>query len=486
MSCPDPKILKQFAAASLEDDAADAVLTHIETCEHCEKLLRGWETTPDDKVVVEMRSLHHIANHGSSILPSHIDKYEIVEKIGEGGMGVVYKAFHPGTKREVALKILKSARQNDVVAQKRFVQEMETACKWQHINLVHAFDAGTDQNGTPFLVMELLDGEDLQHRINQTGPIPINDAIDWMRQAASGLKYAHENGFVHRDVKPGNLFLTRHGILKILDLGIVKPIAPNNSGNSGVTKTGHVVGSPQFMAPEQFRGDAVDARSDIYSLGCTFAYILTGKSLVEARNRLPVSLRGIVAKMTAGMPDERYQSVAELMTALDSLSTKNIRKLGILAGFAIAVLILLVGVKAMYFIDAPTEVKPPPSQERDLAEYKQKLDTLLSEKETQKNAQRETAIKIDEMEIASYRMALVDYKADMVQYCKEEEQYRKDMEEYEKTPIAKRGGKPFLIPIMPPIRMPLTVLSYPPDLVDEKEVLRQIRLEAEEKAKNTK
>ncbi len=337
-TCPSSQTLEQFVAVTLSPAEADELIEHLESCTTCSERLKTLEQNRRAGVAGGFRDLWNRKIEMSNTLPKRIDKYEIVAKIGEGGMGTVYQAWHPGLQMDVAVKVLKETRLDNATARSRFSKEIEAIGRLRHENIVQAIDAGIADD-VPFITMELLDGCDLGEYVTKNGPLPVEYALSLIRQAATGLGHAHAVGLIHRDVKPSNLFLTSNGFVKWLDLGIARPIGSENRETK--TETGHVVGSPEFMAPEQFRGGTVDVRSDIYSLGCTLAYLLTGKPLSESHDALPTAVRTLVSKMTAGMPDQRFSSTGELIAAFDVIEKRktSLRYLGaILACVAVVVL----------------------------------------------------------------------------------------------------------------------------------------------------
>lgn len=273
-----------------------------------------------------------------------LGNYIILDKLGEGGMGQVFKARHRKMGRVVALKVLPPWATDSPSAVQRFQREVEAAAKLVHPNVVTAYDAD-EANNVHFLVMEFVEGEDLASLVDREGPLPVAHAVDYVLQAARGLQYAHAQGIVHRDIKPSNLLLNREGVVKILDLGLVRfEHAPGDSETSppdGLTKTGQIMGTVDFMAPEQsIDAKRVDHRADIYSLGCTLYFLLTGKpvypgetlvekilghrqkpvpSLVTERPDVPQALDAIFKKMVAKRPESRYQTMAEVIRDLERL-----------------------------------------------------------------------------------------------------------------------------------------------------------------------
>jgi serine/threonine-protein kinase len=269
-------------------------------------------------------------------------QYVVLDKLGEGGMGVVLKAQHRRMKRLVAIKVLSSAAMKQAGAVERFHREVEAAAKLMHSNIVTAFDAAEHQ-GMHYLAMEYVEGKDLATVVKEHGPLPVPQAVECILQAARGLQYAHEQGIVHRDIKPGNLLLDKKGMVKILDMGLARIAGAEAAlgGPERLTATGQVMGTCDYMAPEQsLDTHQADARADIYSLGCTLYRLLTGKppyqgeafaklflmhleapipSLCEARPEVPETLDAIYQRMLAKKPEERYQSMGEVVTELESV-----------------------------------------------------------------------------------------------------------------------------------------------------------------------
>jgi len=205
------------------------------------------------------------------------DRYHVLGKLGEGGMGQVYLAEHVRLKRKSAVKVMRSSLASDADALSRFNREAANACQIQHANVAAIYDFGESADGVVYLAMEYVDGESLARLLVQRGALPPRRAADIVHQIADGLEVAHRLGIVHRDLKPDNVLIGtthdgRDGV-KIVDFGISK--APRVEGQT-VTRTGQVVGTPDYMSPEQLTGEAVDHRSDIYSLGIVAFHVLTG------------------------------------------------------------------------------------------------------------------------------------------------------------------------------------------------------------------
>ncbi len=272
-----------------------------------------------------------------------LGNYVVLEKLGAGGMGQVFKARHTRMDRIVALKVLSRKQTASPDAVKRFHREVRAAARLNHPNIVTAHDAD-ESDGQHYLVMEYVDGQDLASLVDQRGPLPVNEALDYVIQAAKGLQYAHEQGIIHRDIKPGNILLDRDGTAKVLDMGLAHNRFgdhPDDEAMAGedLTQTGQIMGTVNYMAPEQAVDTrSADARADIYSLGCTLYRLLTGDvpfradttmkilvahreepipSLRAERAEVPLALDTVFQKMMAKQPDERYQTMAEAVVALE-------------------------------------------------------------------------------------------------------------------------------------------------------------------------
>lgn len=263
-----------------------------------------------------------------------ISHYRILEKLGEGGMGVVYKAEDVKLKRSVALKFLPPEFTRDEEAKARFVREAQAVSALQHNNICTIHEIDETEDGRVFISMDYYAGETLEKRIARA-PLELNEVTDIVNQIAQGLSRAHEVGIVHRDIKPANVMLTREGVVKILDFGLAKL-----AGQTRVTRTGTSVGTVAYMSPEQVRGEEVDCRSDIFSLGALSYELLTGhvafsgdhqaaamyaivhsepKPLDRHRVGIPGGFQKIVDKCLEKDAGKRYQNVVEVASDLKRL-----------------------------------------------------------------------------------------------------------------------------------------------------------------------
>ena len=270
-----------------------------------------------------------------------LGQYRVLEELGRGGMGRVYKAVHQTMGRFVALKVLAPELTKTDKARELFNREVKAAAKLNHPNIVTAFDAYLAGDRF-FLVMEYVDGPNLSQLVKEQGPLPVEQACEYVRQAAVGLDYAHHLGLIHRDVKPSNLLVqqtTSGPQVKILDFGLALVTAGDGGAtDASVGTTNTVLGTPDFLSPEQARDQYnVDGRSDLYSLGCTFYYLLTGEppfpggtgldklvrhgsepppAVRSKREEVPEAVAAIVHKLLAKNPKWRYQTAGELATDL--------------------------------------------------------------------------------------------------------------------------------------------------------------------------
>ena len=261
-------------------------------------------------------------------------RYRIMRKLGAGGMADVYLAEDQELGRRVAIKILNDRHANDDQFIERFRREAKNAAALNHPNIVSIYDRGNAED-TYYIAMEFLDGRSLKELIVGRGAAPINVAIEYARQILSALRFAHRHGIVHRDIKPHNVLVDGEGRVKVTDFGIAR------AGTSQMTETGSIVGTAQYLSPEQARGGEVDPRSDLYSLGVVLHELLTGKTPFDGetpveiamkhlstppkppsklRPDIPPELDKVVLRALAKSPDDRYQSADEMEADLERVA----------------------------------------------------------------------------------------------------------------------------------------------------------------------
>lgn len=261
-------------------------------------------------------------------------KYEIIERIGRGGMGAVYRARHSLMHRTVAIKVLAAHAEEDELFE-RFKREAKAASSIEHPNAISIYDFGICDDA-PYLVMQYIEGQSLKQALRERGAFPAERILKLAKEVASAMHVAHERGIVHRDLKPDNIMLTKDGEAVVLDFGIAKVL---DAPESSVTRTGNIVGTPQYISPEQVGGKELDGRSDIYSLGVILYEMTTGRVPFEADSVMnmlmkhiredppafrtleppgdvPASLERIIMKMLEKDPASRHQSMAELLQDL--------------------------------------------------------------------------------------------------------------------------------------------------------------------------
>ncbi len=271
-------------------------------------------------------------------------KYRIERVLGIGGMGMVVAAHHVHLDEKVALKFLLPEALGDAVAVARFAREARSAVKIKSEHVARTLDVGTLENGTPYIVMEYLDGTDLAGWLRQRGPLPVDEALDFVLQAGEALAEAHALGIVHRDLKPGNLFCTRgvdgRPTIKVLDFGISKVIAASGSDSRlGLTRTDAFLGSPFYMSPEQMEATgAVDARTDIWALGVVLHELLTGHVPFKGETIAEVAIK-IGTRAPTCLRAERPDAPEGLQAViLRCLEKDRERRYGNMAGLALALL----------------------------------------------------------------------------------------------------------------------------------------------------
>ena len=374
-NCPDRKDLVDYLIGQLPEELSGSVIEHVDACATCQVALATISDSDDtlvewlrdprtpDPYAKEPQCTEALARAESLApgcaretektersMPSQLGEYRLLEELGHGSMGTVYRALHTKLDRDVALKVLLYGRMEDERAVVRFEREMKAIGRLDHPNIVRAHDA-REIDGTPTLIMEYIKGLDLGRIVRLLGRLDAADASELVRQTAEGLQYIHEHGLVHRDIKPSNLMLTTNGKVKILDLGLARfhleslVIDQMDGGvqasGAEMTNTDQIMGTAGYIAPEQVScSRTADIRADIFSLGCTFFKLLTGRtpfdvpidrkllphaatqphrqrpSMQTVCTELPAELAAILDRMLASDPADRFGEPAEVVAAL--------------------------------------------------------------------------------------------------------------------------------------------------------------------------
>jgi serine/threonine-protein kinase len=368
LDCPEIECWQELFDEALPPDQEDRLEQHLESCAACQERLHraagGAEAlqkvgrqfgdptaTPPDRTLirvlkrlyevksplgvapVEPAELYFLSPAERPDLLGTLGEYEVQEVIGQGGMGVVLKAFEPALHRLVAIKVLAPALAGSATARRRFTREAQAAAAVCHDHVV-AVHGVSEAGGLPYLVMQYVPGESLQARLDRCGPLELTEVIRIGLQTAQGLAAAHAQGLIHRDIKPANLLL-ENGLakVKITDFGLAR-----TADDVGLTRDGVVAGTPEYMAPEQARGEAVDHRADLFSLGSVLYTVCTGRPpfrssatlavLRQVSEEAPVPIRernadvpgwleALVARLLAKNPADRFQSAAEVAALLE-------------------------------------------------------------------------------------------------------------------------------------------------------------------------
>ena len=373
---PPAQRLKEFGLGRLGDTESSEIEAHLSTCSECQQIVA--EAPADSLVALLQEPAPHVVDQAPESRPGllkrlaaivnpqpaqpslqpaprpvprpaprpHRDvpvelqnhpRYEVLEHLGAGGMGTVFKARHRLMDRVVALKVMHPQLLAQPVAAERFAREVKAAAQLTHPHIVTAFDA--EQVGSlHFLVMEYVEGQMLSELVDRGRSLPLDRACEYARQAALGLQAAHQRGMVHRDIKPQNLVLTPAEQVKVLDFGLARFVSESDESGTG-TAFGKLLGSPDYMAPEQAKdAHSADIRADIYSLGCTLYYLLSGAPpfpggsaaekisahldktplpIRKIRPEVPDALSGILGRLLAKDPQQRFQTPGEVATALE-------------------------------------------------------------------------------------------------------------------------------------------------------------------------
>jgi serine/threonine protein kinase len=375
--CPSAQQLRAFSAAQLPRDVMDAVEHHVGRCDACLSALEKWDedsdvliqalaalpSNPDDEAEFQHLQIQLLVttSHQADIdqptttyaptgktrdteeSPDRLGGYQLLELIGQGATGAVFRAKHVKLDRMVAIKVLNShCVGHDSQAVRRFQHEMRAVGQLNHAHIVRATDAGED-SGRHYLVMEYVEGIDASRLLKMVGPLRVADACEIARQAALALDFAHRHDMVHRDVKPSNLLFSFDGHVRLLDLGLVRnDRQESEAANAWQINAPH--GTAEYMPPEQWTRFAdVDARADIYSLGCTLYKLLTGEPLFpglrgnyaaameahlsaavpmirDRRPEVPLGLQKVIGRMVAKKPEARYATAAEVAQHLETFA----------------------------------------------------------------------------------------------------------------------------------------------------------------------
>src|SRR5262245_18025082 len=363
--CPDPVRWGDLLNSRLPEPVASTLSSHLEGCPGCQstldRLTAGEPTWVEAARVLEeqprpalRQAMDQLKSEGEAGLdtagpttiatlpflqpstePGHLGRlgpYEVLGVIGRGGMGVVLKAHDPALRRLVAIKVLSPQWASHAQARERFEREARAAAQVRHDNVV-AIHAVEEADGLPYLVMEYVPGASLQQHLDREGPLAVEEILDIGAQAAAGLDAAHKQDLIHRDIKPANILLDKDGNVRLTDFGLARAV-----DDSGLTQSGVIAGTPQYMAPEQARGEPLDHRADLFSLGSVLYAMCTGRAPFRAPTtvavlkrvcdetprdvrdynpEIPDWLAEIIDTLHAKKPRDRFQSARELARLLN-------------------------------------------------------------------------------------------------------------------------------------------------------------------------
>lgn len=281
-----------------------------------------------------LESADSASSSSSNLIGTRLDDYQIMRRLGRGGMADVYVALHQTLERQVALKVLRRQLASDAGYVERFRREARAAAKLNHPNIVHVYEVGRYQE-YHYIAQELIDGGNLKDEVERTGPLTPDAALEVLRAVSSALFAAHQAGITHRDIKPENILRSLRGEIKVADFGLARV----GTGND-LTQVGLTMGTPRYMSPEQVQGKTADSRSDLYSLGCTMYFLLSGRPPFEAddalaiaiqhmhetppplaktrgRNDVPDWLIAIISRLMSKAPSDRFGDANQILSALD-------------------------------------------------------------------------------------------------------------------------------------------------------------------------
>jgi serine/threonine protein kinase len=329
--------------------------------------------------------LRPLAGDGGELVGSVVDgRYYLIEKVGQGGMGEVYRGEHVRTRRQCAVKIINRSLARDAEALNRFIREATNAGRISHPHVAAVYDFGETEDGLLYLAMDYVDGEPLSKLLEREGALPPARAVEIARQVADAVAAAHELGIIHRDLKPSNIMVARNrsggDLVQVVDFGIARTVGDEQQR---LTRTGLVIGTPEFMSPEQLIGDPVDGRSDIYSLGCILYQMLTGehafggstasvitRRLTEAPPRprdrnpaIPKPLDEVIVTALGRTPEERFKTMDAMRDALLTAPTQPVST----GPRRIAAWLGLTDQAQQRAAAGPSEPTPPAAEEADAA-----------------------------------------------------------------------------------------------------------------------